>query len=175
MTDTATFTIGPAPVLSEADRRRVAIWLQLARPSFQQLCHDAGCAAAADLIVDLFAYAPANRTQDEIASALFSRALTEKAKAIAIGDTMQPDEHATAKALGLAMEGVLSEPDATATTAERLILTPISPADEAYLLGRAKEAAAALEPKYAAGQLLPQRAKEFERLRKKLAELVATA
>jgi hypothetical protein len=168
-----TFEIAPAPALSEADHRRVVTWLQLARPSFRQLAHDAACAAAAYLVAETLAYGLlAGRTQEAIISDLLARGLTEKAEAAAIVDAMQPSERATTEALGLAMQGVMSEPDATPATAERLFLTPLSGADLAYLVGKCREQEAALAPEYEAGRMLPSEQLKFERLRKKLAKLV---
>src|SRR4029077_3180543 len=98
---------------------------------------------------------------------------TERSAAAATVAAMEPGERATAKALGRALEGVMREPDATPATAKvlglaiqdvmrepdatpataaQLFLDPLAPGE----LGKAQEAAAALEPMYAAGRLFAQ-------------------
>jgi len=175
LNNTVTFDVGPAPTLSDADNHRARSWLATVVPTFRDLPLEAARAATAVLVAEQLAYGLlAGHSQSEILSSVLSRALTEKAEAAAIVDAMELGERATAKALGLAMQDVMSGSDATPTTAERLFLTPLQPADLAYLIGKCQEQEAALAPEYEAGRMLPSEAKKLERLRKRLAELVAS-
>jgi hypothetical protein len=166
MTTTITFTTRPTPPLSEADRRRVATWVRLALPSFRDLSIDAAMDAAARLVSEVWAFAGlAGRKDSEILAGLFSLAVAEQAAGAAARAALEPDEGATVAELGQAVEGLMASPEATPADAVQLFVTPLTPADHAFLVGKVT---AALEPDYHAGRLLPRQAREFERLRKRL-------